>query len=340
MRIGQNPGRLGMPSYKPQHVGIASLVYIPHTDGYYANSLDILKIQIDSLHAHTGEPFDLLVFDNGSSPAVQKKLQGWQEEGIIDWLFLSKHNLGKTGALNWILGALPNEIIGYTDSDIYFRQGWLQESLKVLEADPRAGLVTGQPCFADVLRGESKAEKELIQDPGCIHDYWPEREIVEEFSNGLGGGQERLEKYLSRALKAAEFGASRTPAVIGASHLQFILRRKLARQVIPLPATQGLSPEEDRIFNQRIDEAGFLHLSLLKPYVVHLGNNVDEKLAVEIRAMRGEQAESIQIKPAHSEKQGAEKRTILVLRRLARTKWIRRWLTRVYNALFKALSKS
>lgn len=339
MRIGQNPGRMGMPSYQPQRLGIATLVYIPHTDGYYANSLDILKIQIDSLHAHTGELFDLLVFDNGSSPAVQKKLQGWQEEGIIDWLFLSKNNLGKTGALNWILGALPNEIIGYTDSDIYFRHGWLQECLKVLEADPRAGLITGQPCFADVLRGESKAEQELMKDPDCVHDYRPEREIVEEFSNGLGGGQERLEKYLSRALKVAEFGPSHTPAVIGASHLQFILRRELARRVIPLPATLGLSPEEDRVFNRRIDEAGFLHLSLLKPYVVHMGNNVDEKLAVEIQAMQAERADFIKKEPTQSRKQGDEKRTVLILRRLARTGWIRRWLTRVYNALFKALSK-
>jgi hypothetical protein len=41
--------------------------------------------------------FDLLVLDNGSCEAVKKELQALFQEGWIDWLISSPHNLGRTG---------------------------------------------------------------------------------------------------------------------------------------------------------------------------------------------------------------------------------------------------
>ncbi len=340
MRIGQNPARQGSPAYLPRRVGVATLVYIPHQEGYYAQALEILHVQLQSLRAHTCEPFDLFVFDNGSHPQVQQQMQAWQQEGLVDWLFLSRPNLGKTGALNWILGAMPNEVICYTDSDVYFRPGWLQESLKVLEAEPHAGIVSAQPCFFDILRGQGKAHLRLPADSAPVQEYWPEAKIVQEYVRGLGGGEEQVRRYSDQPLKVVELSDEKVKAVLGATHMQFIIRRQLARQVIPLPASAGLSPEEDRVFNQRIDDAGYLHLSLLEPYVVHMGNNIDEALALEIRA---DPALSLakQALGAPLVKTGTrQKAKLALLHRLAKIKWARQWMTRLYNALFKVLTDS
>jgi glycosyltransferase involved in cell wall biosynthesis len=339
MRIGQNPARQGTPAYLPQRVGIGTLVYIPHLEGYFSQALEIVRIQVESLKAHTSEAFDLFVFDNGSHLQVQQQLLKWQQEGMVDWLFLSHPNLGKTGALNWILGAMPNEIICYTDSDVYFRQGWLQESLKVLEAAPQVGVVSGQPCFSDVLNRQGKSYLRLV-DPARIEEYWPETRIIQEHARGLGGGEERILRYSRQPLQVMGFGDQGVRAVLGASHMQFIIRRELARQVIPLPSRAGLSPEEDRAFNQRVDEAGYLHCSLLEPYVVHMGNRIDDSLAAEIRS--DPEMGAVDAAP-HSALVQSEKQTkskFAILRRLAQLKWTRQWMTRLYNALFKVLSES
>ena len=61
---------------------------IPFTEGYFANSLEILNYQIASLRATTRQPFDLLVFDNGSCPQAIEELNKLYKEEVIDWLVL------------------------------------------------------------------------------------------------------------------------------------------------------------------------------------------------------------------------------------------------------------
>jgi hypothetical protein len=340
MRFGQNPARQKIAAYEPKRVGIASLVYIPHLEGYYAQALKILELQLRSLRMNTSEPFDLLVFDNGSASEVQQALQGLQHSGLIDWLILSAPNLGKTGALNWILGAMPNEIIGYTDSDVYFRPGWLEESLKRLDGSPLVGVVTAQPCFADVLNGKEKAFLSLPENRITIQEYSPPEWVIQEFVRGLGGSEEMLQRFLKTPLPAVEFGDDKIKVVLGASHMQFILRRDLARKVIPLPAQFGLSPEEDRTFNQRVDAQGLLHVSLPEPLVVHMGNMLDDHLAQEINRRLASPTNPREDGPLPGENPAKAKLIEQILRKGARKPWFKRQLARIYNLLFKILAES
>jgi GT2 family glycosyltransferase len=339
MRLGQNPAKRKMPAYEPKRVGIASVVYIPHLEGYYSEALKILRLQLESLRTNTSEPIDLLVFDNGSTGLVQQELQAWQQQGLIDWLILSKPNLGKTGAMNWIFGAMPNAIIGFTDSDVYFRPGWLEESLKCLDSSALVGVVTAQPCLADVLNAEEKAVAGLIENGIAIQDYWPPEAVIREFVQGLGRGEEAVEQFSKTPLRLVELGDDKIKAVLGASHMQFILRRDLARKVIPLPAQFGLSPEEDKTFNERVDAAGMLHVSLPEPLVVHMGNQLDGNLAAEIERQLASKPQYA----AHLSGVGAkgieEKWIEKILRKGARRPWFKRQLTRVYNVLFKILAE-
>ena len=103
MRTGRNPAKSGLEAYTPKELGVALILYIPSQDGYFANALEIFKMQIASLKAATFQPYDLLVFDNGSCVrAVVNALQELYKAGEITWLVLSRHNIGKAGAWNWI----------------------------------------------------------------------------------------------------------------------------------------------------------------------------------------------------------------------------------------------
>ncbi|MHB1482224.1 MAG: glycosyltransferase family 2 protein, partial [Bellilinea sp.] len=98
MRIGQNPAKYVNSVAKPERITVAVLNYIPFISGFYAETLEVLKLCLASARKDAGLPFDLMVFDNGSCPEVQDWLLGEQRAGNIQYLLLSGKNLGKGGA--------------------------------------------------------------------------------------------------------------------------------------------------------------------------------------------------------------------------------------------------
>jgi len=342
MRIGQNPARRSIPAYSPQRLGAASLVYIPVLEGYFADMLAVVELHLRSLRQNTPEVLDVLVFDNGSCAVVQERLLDWHKHGLIDWLMLSKHNMGKTGALNWIFGALPNELVVYSDCDVLFRPGWLERSLEILAAFPQAGMVTAQPDFLPLVDGTMQAHLALDPRDYEISQVLPSQRAVDEYVHGLGEKDKTRERVTGKPIPVAMQRASGCQAVIGATHMQFLARRALLQVAFPLPATLGLSPEEDQVLDRRVDEHGFLHLSTLEPYVYHMGNQVDEIAAQAGRLLTKPLDLSQGIPPFLAP------RTLewegwpmgwRMLAYLARTSFLRGFFTKMYNRLFQIYSQ-
>ena len=328
MRIGQNPARMGLSSYHPEKIGIAILVYIPHQEGYFEQALNVLELQIDSLYQHTSQPFNLCVFDNGSGLEVKKALQEWMNRGKIDWLLSSNHNMGKTGALNWVFGAMPNELIVYSDSDVFFRPGWLEASLRILEAFPSAGMIGAQPCFFDVLKGQGVSQSSIAADVERF-DYWPPKDLIAEYSASLGYGDELAERYARTPLPGlrvpSDIPGEPTEAVLGASHMQFLIPRDLARKIVPLPSTQALLPQETQAIDRRIDEAGYLHLSTLQSLVLHMGNIYQPALRAELGSA------GVPLQPVAAKKKSR-------LANLASLPLLKPLFRKVYKTLFEVFS--
>jgi len=335
MRTGKNPAKDGLPAYTPHRLGVALIVYIPFTQGYFENSLQVFGYQIASLRAATSEPFDLLVFDNGSCPEAVSKLKELHAQGEIDWLILSAHNMGKAGAWNWIFAAMPNELICYADSDVLFRPGWLQASLEVLQAFPQAGMVGAQPNFYDVMHGEGKAHQALRSDPEySFGDFLPDQDTVDEYCFGIGASDELAAQFHNTPLPAITHQTTGTQAILGASHMQFTIPRQVARQVVPLPATRGLLRAETMSLDRKIDQLGFLHLSTPNAHVFHMGNTINERLLQEVEritAIPPAREPILKRSPARAS------RTQRWLASLAKRPRYQRLLLRAYNLLFRVL---
>lgn len=339
MRTGKNPAKTGLPAYSPNRLGVALILYIPFTEGYFEHSLEIFRYQVESLRAATSQPFDLLVFDNGSCPEVVAELQSMHTSGWIDWLLLSRHNMGKAGAWNWIFSAMPNELICYADSDVLFRPGWLEASLEVLDAFPQAGMVAAQPNFYDVMEGQGKAHEALRGNASYVlGEYQPAQEIVDEYCLGINADEELAARFHSTPLPAATHLQKGVQAVLGASHMQFIIPRQVARQVTPLPATRGLLRKETMSLDYRTDELGYLHLSVLKPFVFHMGNTVNEHLLKDVAQVTGKAVSQTPDAPrAH---RSARKTSPLMRWAVALSKRPRfqRMFLRLYDFLFRVLN--
>jgi len=100
MRKGQNPAKFVNSVPQPERITATLLNYIPFLSGFYAETLDVLKVCLESMRKDAGLPFDLMVFDNGSCAEVRDFLIGEKDAGRIQYLILSEKNMGKGGA--WI----------------------------------------------------------------------------------------------------------------------------------------------------------------------------------------------------------------------------------------------
>ena len=335
MRTGHNPAKSSLPAYQPQPRAVARLVYIPHTAGYFQDALRIFTLQVNSLRANTGAPFDLLVFDNGSAPEVKTELLRMQQEGLIDHVISSRHNLGKTGAINWIFSALPNELICYTDSDVYFRPGWFEASQVLLNNFDRVGLVTTQPCFNNIIREEMRAHHALQNNPDYqLEEMDADPAAAEEYAHGIGASEELRSIISQKRFITLRHRPSQAQAVLGASHMQFLARRAVMQQVLPLPAAWALHRDEDRQLQLRIDQLNYLEISTLQPLVFHMGNQVDEAVQTEARRLGQIDSSSTAVKAVNT-----EKTTLRLARRLAQHPRLRALLERAYHFLFQALQK-
>jgi len=335
MRKGQNPSKDKLPAYHFERLGIAIISYIPILAGYFEHSLEVLKYEIASIHHSTRVGFDLYVFDNGSGAETQAELFRLHSEGWIDFMFCSQHNLGKIGALNWILGAIPNELICYADSDVLFRPGWFENSLAILESFPKSGLISAQPCLDDVLDGTGQAEHAFDKGSAYRVEVQPVApHYVDEYATGFGYSADQCAELKKNLYKYVTHLRTGVQAIVGATHVQFLISRQVARQVVPLPATMGLSREEDRNFNRAVDRLGYYHLSTPVPYYYHIGNLPDVNVLAEIAGMNLEK--TFQALPKH-DKAGATW-FMHLLRKLSRLPLLRSLVYRTYKLLFEIYS--
>lgn len=270
MRVGQNPAKSIDHVAQPEQVTVAVVSYIPFLGGYYAESLEVLRACLESIWEHTDLPYDLLVFDNASCPEVRDYLRASQEAGHIQYLVLSEKNVGKGGAWNFIFGAAPGQIVAYADSDIYFYPGWLSAQLQVLEAFPKAGMVTGMPMWsseeystATVAWAQSEPEAHLQRGKLLAwEDYW-------RHSRSLGAEEERARQHYAETEDI--FLSYRGQQVfVGAGHFQFVAPRQVLQSLLPLPTDRPMG--QVRSLDVALNAQGFLRFSTTRWWVQHMGN--------------------------------------------------------------------
>lgn len=337
MRKGQNPAKAGVKAYTPKKLGIASLVSIPVLEGYFTHSLEIFKIHIASIRQFTTEPFDLFVFDNGSCVEVKNELVKLSTQGIINTLILSEHNLGKTAALNHLLGAMHNEWICFSDSDMLYRPGWLEASWKINENFPGCGMIGAQVVFPD--RDEDKGNTAFRQshpDLYLITQEKPAPKVVKEYVRGRGINEKRAKYYKEMQLDKVVNTSTGVEAYMGGnSHGQFLGPREVLQQLLPLPSGLQLSREQDTYQDRRIDELGYLHLTTTMPYIYHMGNELDPEIVLEVNKLR-------KLLPASSAvKSKARRKHNLgwkIMVQGYRNQFFKRIMLRLYNNLYEIIS--
>jgi hypothetical protein len=329
-RIGMNPARHRVSSYRPARITLAMLVYMPHLTGYFEKRLDVVRLSLASMIRHADQPADLLVFDNGSCAEVQRFLRGLQDEGVIRFLLTSSENIGKLGALRLIAGAAPGEIIAYTDDDTFFYPGWLSAHVSLLDGFPRVGMVSGSPerelfnhgISATIGFGQADAET-VVTYGSTIPEGW-EREWAE----ALGKDPDEFAASV-RGLQDIRLARRGLEAYATACHNQFVAPRQALRQALEGEWSGRLMGGLNELDNT-FDSLGYLRLTTIDRTTRLIGNVLGPAIVGEAQRLGIEVGgdTSRSLRPAGRSWAA----------RLVRRGPVRRLLQGIYNRLFSILS--
>jgi len=275
MRTGQNPAKFIDKVGRPERITVAVVTYIPFLAGYFAEGLQVLQLCLDSLRRNTEEPFDLLVFDNGSAAEVVSYLEASHARNEIDFLVLSGTNLGKGGAWDFVFAAAPGEIVAYADGDVSFETGWLTRALAILEPFPRVGMVSSRPLRTDpALSGASLRWAETDPEATLERGTFISWETFREHDLNLGQPEHDVRQRFedTQDVRLRYRGAQ---ALIGAVHWQFVARKDVLTTLLPLSLDRPMG--QVRALDARLNDAGYLRLMTTEPLVRHLGNVVPQE---------------------------------------------------------------
>jgi glycosyltransferase involved in cell wall biosynthesis len=318
MRIGQNPAKKVESVPQPKKVTVAIVSFIPTLGGYYAQSLDILKVCLNSIWKNTKIPFDLMVFDNASCKEVRVYLDDVHRIGKIQYLVLSEKNIGKAGAWNFIFGAAPGQYIAYADSDVYHYPGWLEPQIKILETIQDTGMVTGMPMWtpeefstATVTWAEKHPDVTLERGKFLSwEEYW-------QHSRSLGAEEDKARAHFDSTENLVIKYLGRR-YYIGAAHFQFVAPKKVLERLLPIPSKRPMG--QVRLLDIALNNQGFLRLCTPDLWVRHLGNALDY--------------EDVEISTSQSRKVPRKSRINLL-----RNKWPRKVIAWIYHKSFDLLYK-
>jgi len=322
MRKGQNPAKFVKDVARPERITVALLNYIPFLSGFYAETLDVLKMCMESMRKDAGLPFDLMVFDNGSCPEVRDFLVKEKDEGRIQYLILAEKNMGKGGAWNVMLAGAPGEVIAYTDSDVLFSPKWLSRSVEILETFPNVGMVTARPFRTppEFIESTLKWARDTARLEEGQFIPW---ETFLEFNLSLGQTEEENRKVYAETrdwkitFRPERSGAQSKDIVAfaGASHWQFTAYKSTLQQFLPFDMDKPMG--QVRQLDKRMNDAGLLRLMVPDPLAMNMSNTLGY--------LRGELKESGKVKN--------QKRARLT-RRVLELGPIKKMLLALYNRIF------
>lgn len=332
-RRGYNPHKTITLNHTQGDVTALTVVHIPSLEGYWAHSLDILKLCLNSMRSSTEVDFDLMVFDNGSCTEVRSYLQELFLVEKIHYLFLSGENIGKSAALNMLFGAAQGKYLAYSDSDVFFHDRWLEESIRVLETFDRVGMVSGRP-WRPLNDGEMfllESNEALIrgmEDVETEKGNLIPREYLREHAESIATDVEAVLKADVEDLRVTRKGVR---AFGYGSHFQYVTTKEVVSTVEKMEVGDtGLSAQE-RLWDENIIRNRYLRLSLEKPRVRHLGNYLGREETAELERLTGERLSA----PRKKAEAGLLQKGVFTL---SRVRLLRRILNKLQLVLYEGLN--
>lgn len=180
MRVGFNPYKDKENPESNFYHQVIIPVYIPHQEGYFKDSLQILKICLESLFKTSHTKTFFTIVNNGSCDIVIDYLNDLFNQNQIHEI-IHTTAIGKINAI--LKGIVGNSfrLITISDADVLFINNWQTETYEVFNAFPKAGIVgttpnskllkncTGPVIFDNFFSNNLKFTQ--VKDPDAMREF-------------------------------------------------------------------------------------------------------------------------------------------------------------------------
>lgn len=146
MRIGTNPNKENSAVKSDYLHQIIIPVFIPNQEGYFKDTFEVLKLCLESLFKTVHDRTFITIVNNGSCEEVRLFINNKFEKGEIHEV-IHTENIGKLNAVYKGLVGNDIELVTISDADVFFLPNWQNETFKIFERIPKAGVVGIIPQF-------------------------------------------------------------------------------------------------------------------------------------------------------------------------------------------------
>jgi len=292
MRKGFNPNKDSLQEEVIYKHRIIIPLHIPHLNSYYKEVLEILKVSLHSIYKTIHHNTAITIAANGCIKEVELFLHQQFQEGLINELILSK----TPGKLNSILKAVRGNKEPYftiSDADILFLPNWFEETFKIFNAFPKAGVVGIIPqtkmhsylaknVIFDTLLSKKLSFRNVLNP-----------EAIAKFYKSIGREGDYSEGSAKMALSIEN--KNKTRALVGSGHVVATYRRELFFNDHSF-STFKLGGDSEYIYlDLPVVKKGYWRLTTEDNYGYHMGNTIEPWMQV-IDFSKTRKEEAIKIK--------------------------------------------
>lgn len=282
MRIGSNPNvNKSIRVHDASHRVIIP-IYIPNNEGYFKDSFTVLKVCIESLLLTINNDTAVSLISNGSSDAVNSYLNDLYHSGKVDRVIFNKDNVGKMNAIIAETRASFETFITYSDADVFFDKGWLQQTYQMFKDIPQAGFVSMNPTPKNYSHADSTIVanfRQLLFHKKKVKDVCQFDDLL-HFHSSVGRNIQFTEQMFDATLLCVN---NMKPYIIGAGHFCCTIRKSPTLPYVPEEKSYiGVSGGSESVYlDVPFDKTGLWRLSSPKAYVWHMGNVLEKAWADE-----------------------------------------------------------
>lgn len=272
MRIGKNPAKGTQIEVDDAYHRIIIPVYIPKLEGFFKESLSVLKLCLTSLYTTVHSKTKISVASNGSCKEVNDFLGKELEALRIDELYIIKTSIGKINSIFKVMNTVKESIVTVSDADVLFSSGWQNEVEQVYLDYPKVGMVcpfsyskgfrelTANIYFDNFFNKKIKIDK--ITNPAAL----------EHFAKSIDNENFYSEIHKKYGIIYQEKGKSKV--LIGAGHFVATFKRDVFEPYSFQPQLRKLANGERQFLDTPPVACGLWRVSTLNNFVYHMGNTI------------------------------------------------------------------
>lgn len=288
MRIGLNPQKDKEITFSHYLHQIVIPVFIPNQEGYFKESFDVFKVCLQSLFQTIHDKTFITIVNNGSGEFVKDYLDGLLRLNKIHEV-IHTENIGKVNAV--LKGLIGNKIplLTITDSDVFFKPGWQNETSKIFKNIPKAGVVGLVPQFKSYTYNCSNVIFDNFNNKKMQFLKVPDPEAMIHFYDSIGWKRDYNQDYLkyNLGLKIKDDFC----VFIGCGHFTATYKKDIFEEVIAFSGYK-LGGTSLNYLDTQCLKKDYWRLCTYENYAYHMGNILEKDFEEKLASNKNTKAET------------------------------------------------